>query len=418
MVTLRRRVSSRDTYSKLLYITVQYVQNLGFLMETPPIHIHTYLSYSSHPFYLGRSVTMVSALQQLKGCQGILANPDIAGIGIRASTYAQNFLGVFLAACYTMDGEISPDEAEYMEAASNAILMTGCAIIISAFIQAKTIGLSVYHAMIVLNLSWMNNSYLTICWIFTSAVDQTEEQLPAERTREQEEEMISGSLSQRETKKKKILRLPISLGLAHLSIMASFGIWVWQDIDTFGDSPECTPYIFTVIFGRNISAMSKSLRVGSLALYWITAIPSINVVVGGIVAFIIVMIIVCVVTPFILITEDCFIPFIHRYRNRRHLTNSNTNNDDSVEATPKRESFLLTLSYPSLFGLLYLPIVLFIDVLFAVDTELMIHRSRPLIQPGESQWTFGQTLAVIVTIIPVLEARKCFKWWRRPKCVS
>ena len=69
-------------------------------------------------------------------------------------------------------------------------------------------------------------------------------------------------------------------------------------------------------------------------------------------------------------------------------------------------------------GLFYIPLVLFLDNFFAVNTELMIRRSRPLVQPGESQWTFGQTLAVIVTIIPLLEARKCIKWWRRSKYVS
>ena len=346
---------------------------------------------------------MLSALPQ--AC--ILANPDIAGIGIRASTYAQNILGVFLAALYLLDGKISPDEAEYIETASDAILMTGCAIIISAFIQAKTIGLSAYHAMIVLNLSWMNNSSLTISWVFNYFEGQITEQLPAERTRDQEEEMISSSPSRRETKRERS-QVPNYVGLAHLSLMASFGIWLWQDINTFGDSSECTPYIFTVIFGHNVSSMNKSIQRVSLALYWMMAIPFVNIVVIFIAALAISFICGIIASP--------FMPLIH-WLKRRHLTNSNTNNNDAVEATPKHES-LLSSRYPAILGLLYLPIILLFDLLFAVDTELMIRRNRALVQPGESQWTFGQTLAVIVTIIPLLEARKCIKWWRKSKCVS
>jgi hypothetical protein len=181
------------------------------------------------------TISMTSTLSP--GC--IPANPDIAGIGIRASTYAQNFLGVFLAACYLIDGKISRDEADYIESASNTILMTGCAIIISAFIQARTIGLSVYHAMIVLNLSWMNNTYFSISGIFTVAMNQQ-------------------GRCHHETKRKGF-RVVQYLGFIHLSLMASFGIWVWLEIDKIGDSPECTPYLFMVIFGHNVSAINKSL---------------------------------------------------------------------------------------------------------------------------------------------------------------
>ena len=313
---------------------------------------------------------MLSAPQQAAGC--ILANPEISGIGIRASTYAQNFLGVFLAIQYLMDGKISSNEAEYIETASNTILMTGCAIIISAIIQAKTIGLSAYHAMIVLNLSWMNNSYLTISWVFRVGESDLEE-------------IIASSLSRRKPKKK-ISRFPIGLGLAHLSLMAGFGIWLWQNIDTFGDRPQCTPYIFTVIFGQNVSAMNTSLRAGSLALYWITAIPIVNLLAISLVVVVVVL----------------FVLGLTALINRQALFHVG-----------------LLISWNLLQGrIFYLQFVLLLDVLFAVDTELMIHRSRPLVQPGESQWTFGQTLAVIVTIIPLLEARKCIKWWRRSKYVS
>jgi len=46
------------------------------------------------------------------------------------------------------------------------ILLPGCALLLSAIIQAKTFGLSVYHGMIVLNLSWINNTSALIFFEF------------------------------------------------------------------------------------------------------------------------------------------------------------------------------------------------------------------------------------------------------------
>ena len=209
--------------------------------------------------------------------------------------------------------------------------------------------------------------------------------------------------------------------------MASFGIWLWQDINTFGDSSECTPYIFTVIFGHNISAIDKSLRRLSLALYWITAIPIVNLFVGGIVAIVgsvallvgyfIGLIGVAIALVFLIFPFYLFLYLLYRYLNR-HPTDSNTTNDDAVDAISKVKASRWIPPGDARLGLFYLPFVLFLDVLFTIDTELMIRRSRPLVQPGESQWTFGQTLAVIVTIIPILEARKCIKWRKSSRCVS
>ncbi|KDQ18838.1 hypothetical protein BOTBODRAFT_103487, partial [Botryobasidium botryosum FD-172 SS1] len=85
-------------------------------------------------------------------------NPDIAGIGVRVSIYAQAFLSFVPAILFAADGKITRDELQSMKSISVGILITGCALLISAFIQAATFGLSVYHALIVLNLSWINAS--------------------------------------------------------------------------------------------------------------------------------------------------------------------------------------------------------------------------------------------------------------------
>jgi hypothetical protein len=50
-------------------------------------------------------------------------------------------------------------------------------------------------------------------------------------------------------------------------------------------------------------------------------------------------------------------------------------------------------------------------VIFIVDTEFMIQRSSGLVKPGESQWTFGQTLALLMLVLPMVEVAKRAKEW-------
>jgi hypothetical protein len=45
-----------------------------------------------------------------------------------------------------------------VEKQSTTILITAFAILISAIVEARTVGLTNYHASIVLSLSWMNNT--------------------------------------------------------------------------------------------------------------------------------------------------------------------------------------------------------------------------------------------------------------------
>jgi hypothetical protein len=336
---------------------------------------------------------MASALSQ--GC--IPANPEIAGIGIRASIYAQNFLAVFLAACYLMDNELSQDEVDYMESSSSANLITGCAMIISGFIQAKTIGLSVYHAMIVLNLSWMNTTFSVISAAFACLTDWLDRGLE---------------------NKRKGPRIGY-LGIIHLSLTGSFGVWVWREVDKFGDSPECTPYLFTVFFGHDVSVLAKPLRRVYLIVFWVTAIPIVNILMVAIVTSIGAMVaLLCLVSPLILlayILDRCL---------SRHSKKSHANDANAVQGIP------ITLTKHGLslrgwvakrvirVGLPYLCFVAFIDVFFTIDTELLVRRNQQFVQPGESQWTFGQTLAVIVAITPLWEARKCLKQMKSARCVS
>ncbi|KAJ6505762.1 hypothetical protein C8R47DRAFT_931405, partial [Mycena vitilis] len=84
--------------------------------------------------------------------------PDISGIGVRAAIYAQNLLSFIPAISALWDGEVAPYELEAVKDQSTTILITAFGILISAIVQATTLGLSNFHASIILSLSWMNNT--------------------------------------------------------------------------------------------------------------------------------------------------------------------------------------------------------------------------------------------------------------------
>ena len=87
----------------------------------------------------------------------IQPNPDIAGIGVRVSIYAQGFLILIPTLLFVSDGEISDKELKSIRKLSANLLLTACALLVSTYIQAAASGIDLYHAVIVLNLSWINN---------------------------------------------------------------------------------------------------------------------------------------------------------------------------------------------------------------------------------------------------------------------
>ncbi|KAJ7074827.1 hypothetical protein B0H15DRAFT_957021 [Mycena belliarum] len=92
-------------------------------------------------------------------CSGLFAaEPDISGIGVRVAIYTQNLLSFIPAVWALWDGKVTEAELDSIEAQSTSILITAFAILISAIVETRTVGLSSYHAGIVLSLSWMNNT--------------------------------------------------------------------------------------------------------------------------------------------------------------------------------------------------------------------------------------------------------------------
>jgi hypothetical protein len=277
----------------------------------------------------------------------IQPNPDIAGVGVRISIYVQSAVSLVQAIWYTCDGELDPNEQRTLQFTLFSLAITAFALTLSAIIQAHTSGLSVYHALIVLNLSWMLMTSALIVSIFAIL-----------HTIKSGINTLMPSLLRKRTQ-------TIVFPTLHLLVVGCFGIWVWAEIDVFGDQPQCTPKTFTTIFGHNVAATNKTIRPLFLAVYSFTAIPVANVLGFSV----------------LVAASSCALPKLIS------LLWCGRKFNDKDEAR---------LQYFSIVGILG-----FINTVFVVDTELMIHRSKPMVFEGESAWTFGQTFSMLI-LLPIL----------------
>ncbi|KAJ7825009.1 hypothetical protein B0H13DRAFT_1658200 [Mycena leptocephala] len=99
--------------------------------------------------------------------QCIPSNPDVSGVGVRAAIYAQNLTCFLPVIVHLWDRKISKDELKGIKDQSISILAVAFAILLTTIILAKGAGgdqtITSYHAAVVLDLSWMNN---TGTWIW------------------------------------------------------------------------------------------------------------------------------------------------------------------------------------------------------------------------------------------------------------
>jgi hypothetical protein len=105
------------------------------------------------------SEPFTSALLKIPG------NPDISGIGVRGAIYTQNLLCLLSALWALWDGKVTAGKLEYAEMQTTTNLILAFAILISSMVQASTLGISNYHANIVLMMSLMNNTNAFVYFI-------------------------------------------------------------------------------------------------------------------------------------------------------------------------------------------------------------------------------------------------------------
>ena len=289
------------------------------------------------------------------------ANPDIAGIGVRVSTYAQSFLLFFTTFLCVRDGLLDSRERKALEKSHTNLLITACALLISAFVQAATSQLSIYHALLVLDWSWMLTANALILSVLPTIDGQIEKKW---------QKWLLSSLPSR------VGQMPAMLLVSlHLSLMGAFGVYVWLNPARLrgpklmnGSSPvdviRCLRDTRPYVFFADIQASSKQLRIASIVSYSLIAFPFVNVVVLTVFAVLIV---------------------------------------NSINA-------LIPMSYT--FGRLYRftwIVQTIMNILIMANTELTISKNKHLIEGNESTLGFGQILAVVLILSPIFEAFAVFK---------
>lgn len=73
----------------------------------------------------------------------------------------------------------------------------------------------------------------------------------------------------------------LSPGSLHLTLMATFGVWLWSLLDSFGsaDPQRCRPEQSSiVILNNNIPLTSNALRACSTILYSLFLLPGLNLI--------------------------------------------------------------------------------------------------------------------------------------------
>src|SRR5712675_2763099 len=273
--------------------------------------------------------------------QCIPANPDISGIGVRTAIYVQNILCFAPVVAHLWDGKVTIDEIKGIKDQSIGMLAIAFAVLISTVIEAKGSGrgqsITNFHAAVVLDLSWMNNTSTFIWFLlyahYRSINDMESMVIPAtwsgwlkllysplrrlatgnsgtgfehagtgndHTDGNQSGERSGDNRDNRNCDTKQdvapqrlsktylqfiqrlwdlILQAPVlTLGSIHLSLMASIGIWLWSDPSRFGTRISCDP-ILTIVGGA-VPFSSRALRICSLLMYSLLLIPGVNLVPG------------------------------------------------------------------------------------------------------------------------------------------
>ncbi|KAJ7494368.1 ankyrin repeat-containing domain protein [Mycena galericulata] len=331
-------------------------------------------------------------------------DPDISGVGDRVAAYIQNFLSFIPAILALQDGIVIKSELKAAERHTKTVLITAFAILISAMVEARTVGLSNFHASIVLSLSWMNNEHVHLlsalcsaeeprahtsrwsCLLGPSTVGRTfgrilclNQAIPrssngqsAETTKGIGELSLSKGVGELrpgivQAIRSVVEKFVLVLGGLHLSVMAALGIWLWSHPNSFGTSVPCTIGVpSTVILGHSVPLVSSRLRSWSIAIYSLFLVPRLNLVL-----------------PIALFVY----PFLFYWAVQQKLIQVDQESPLSGPSTR-----------PVAIGLVFL---FLIDLIFLVDIELTLLYNQRLRASSESAWTFGQIVALLLLLLPV-----------------
>jgi len=175
---------------------------------------------------------------------GLATLSEVQFIGVRVSVYVQAVLAVLPLMLFSTDDNLNATDAtvDTCEASSLAVLVTGCALLTTAFIQGTRGSLDVYNALLVFQLSWLNN--------MTAALPTFLLLFGAERWK------------------------TAVLHCIHTIALGAFGLWLFRDLQSW--SPGCADEYYLYLCGRSFQAIGPKLHDFIIFLSILAVIPVAN----------------------------------------------------------------------------------------------------------------------------------------------
>jgi hypothetical protein len=213
----------------------------------------------------------------------------------------------------------------------------------------------VYHALIVLNLSWM------ISFSVSPSI------------------VISQNDESRDKKSQAAFLLIGWFHIFFLTLCAGFALWLFATINHFDKTgTDCTGSTVFYLFGDHILADSPHFRRFWLVIYSILIIPFINMIFTLVVFGVICIPAVIAAMPLTLIIAIVTRREVKAVFNNRVL---------------------------EMIGMMSVPVAMAAPLLLVIIlTEKMILSNT--VDVGEDNWTFGQTLALLIAVPPLFKVMK------------
>ncbi|KZO89650.1 hypothetical protein CALVIDRAFT_603520 [Calocera viscosa TUFC12733] len=304
----------------------------------------------------------------------IPANPDIAGIGIRVSLYAQAIfvtISVVLASfAPKLKGGFVSKLFEDLALNMTTVLVTGCALLIAAFVEGALYELSLYHGLVLFNLSWLN--VLTLFLAHGIVIEHNS-----------------------------VEALKRNLGFAlYLCAIGAYGIWLSHNISGFGSSPECNSAIVWVAAGRSIQATSPGLRLFFLVVSSMMAIPVFNIYILGLAGALYIWA--------TLLLQSAILLLVALLRKCYRRVDKFPQHAPDASTAVRQKSFWNAFHWPRellmTWALAWLAIIP--SVIIITGTEQLVAFNRQHVSEGEDDWTFGQILALLLLAPPLFQAAR------------
>ena len=312
---------------------------------------------------------------------------QLQGIGVRTSVYVQAFLPVLSALLPLITrGSVLDDTKGVVGSAQSGTvaLLTGVALIVSSIIQAKAYGLSMLHALVVLNLCWV--TVLASLSPFAFVALKLQQEITTRG--------IRGVVKE--------LNWMGCVFCLKLTLMGCYGIWVLHQPMAFDTSPEsCTASTVFYLLGHHPLVVSPKFRIPSLVLYSLMLVPGFNVAVLLIAIFPFLVVIIAIVAITCSLWDGATTsvgatPTGIQEGNGSTISSEHGEGDEGDKMGPVQHLALILTP-------------MMVNVLVIVMTEMTMKSNN--IGGEDRQWSLGQTFAALVALIPAFTIADQWRKW-------